>query len=62
MTAENFEVMYAKITGTNLQVHRGTVAGIAPRFGLDGSLIESQWEARFSAPGGTETGGRSTLL
>jgi len=46
--------MYAKITRTNLQVHRGTVACIATSFELDGSLIESQCEARFSAPGQTE--------
>jgi len=51
-----FEVMYPKITGTNLQVPRGTVASIATRFLLDGSLIESQWETRFSTSGRTETG------
>jgi len=55
VTEENSEIMYARTTVTNLQVHLGTVACIATSFGLDGSLIESQWEASFSAPGQTET-------
>ena len=28
----------------------GSVVGIATGYGLDGSGIESRWEARFSAP------------
>jgi hypothetical protein len=48
--------MHAEITGTNLQVHRGTVSGIAACFGLDVSLIETQWEERFFVAGQAETG------
>jgi len=31
-------------------VGRDTVVSIAARYGLDGPGIESQWEARYSAP------------
>jgi hypothetical protein len=33
-----------------LQVVRDSSVGIATRYGLDGSGIESRWGARFSAP------------
>jgi len=33
-----------------LQVDRDSSVGIATRYGLDGSGIESQWGARLSAP------------
>ena len=36
---------------------RDSSVGIATRYGLDGPGIESQWGARFSAPGQTGPGG-----
>ena len=40
-----------------LRVGRDSVDGIATRYGLDGTGIESRWEARFSAPVQTSPGG-----
>jgi hypothetical protein len=41
---------------------RVCVVSIATRYGLDGMGIESQWEARFSAPVQTGPGGPPSLL
>ena len=41
---------------------RDSAVGIATRYGLDGPVIESRWEKRFSAPGQTGPGAPPSLL